>query len=117
VRASCGSLLIVAAAVLFHASVATGQQSELHWYKGNTHTHTINSDGDSAPDVVARWYREHDYQFLFITDHEYLTDPASLNALFGAKERFLLLPGQEITQWSEDPKRSSAHINALSLMR
>ena len=22
------------------------------WYKGNTHSHTINSDGDSAPDAV-----------------------------------------------------------------
>jgi hypothetical protein len=63
--------------------------------------------------VVARWYREHGYQFLFITDHEYLTDPGPLNALLGAKERFLMLPGQEITQWDEDPNRSSAHVNAL----
>src|SRR5512134_2062007 len=31
----------------------------LKWYKGNTHTHTLNSDGDSSPDEVARWYREH----------------------------------------------------------
>jgi hypothetical protein len=86
---------------------------QLHWYRGNTHTHTINSDGDSSPDTVARWYKEHDYQFLFITDHEYLTDPVPLNALLGAYERFLLLPGQEITQWGKDPKRSSAHVNAL----
>lgn len=89
------------------------EPTQTHWYRGNTHAHTINSDGDSAPDVVARWYREHGYQFLFITDHEYLTDPGPLNALLGAKDRFLLLPGQEITQWGEDPKRSSAHVNAL----
>ena len=25
------------------------------WLKGNTHTHTTNSDGDTAPDEVARW--------------------------------------------------------------
>jgi hypothetical protein len=86
---------------------------ELHWYRGNTHTHTINSDGDSAPDTVVRWYREHGYQFLFLTDHEFVTDPAPLNALLGAKERFLVLPGQEITQWGEDPGRSSAHVNSL----
>ena len=108
-----GSLSVTVAIWLSLMSVVAAQQPELHWYKGNTHTHTINSDGDSAPDVVARWYREHGYQFLFITDHEYLTDPAPLNALFGAKERFLLLPGQEITQWGQDPKRSSAHLNAL----
>src|ERR1700733_70203 len=86
---------------------------ELHWYRGNSHTHTLNSDGDSSPDTVVRWYREHGYQFLFITDHEYVTDPAPLNALFGASERFLVLPGQEITQWGADPMRSSAHINSL----
>jgi hypothetical protein len=92
---------------------AVGAQPALHWYKGNTHAHTINSDGDASPDVVARWYKEHDYQFLFITDHEYVTDAAALNAIFGATERFLLLPGQEVTQWGDDPKRSAAHINAL----
>jgi len=83
------------------------------WYRGNTHTHTISSDGDSAPDTVVRWYREHGYQFLFITDHEFITDPAPLNALFGAAGRFLVLSGQEVTQWGADPKRSSAHVNAL----
>jgi hypothetical protein len=102
----------VVATIMLLVFAANASVSE-EWFKGNTHTHTINSDGDSAPDVVARWYREHGYQFLFITDHEYLTDPTPLNALLGAKERFLLLPGQEITQWGEDPKRSSAHVNAL----
>lgn len=97
--------------VSFAQMCAVAQKAR--WFKGNTHTHTINSDGDSTPDVVARWYREHGYQFLFITDHEYLTDPAPLNALFGATDRFLLLPGQEVTQWDEDPKRSSAHVNGL----
>lgn len=99
--------------ILLAAFATPAFAQELHWYRGNTHAHTINSDGDSAPDVVARWYRENGYQFLFITDHEYLTDPAPLNALLGADERFLLLPGQEITQWGKDPARSSAHINAL----
>ena len=87
--------------------------AELHWYRGNTHTHTINSDGDTSPDAVARWYKEHDYQFLFITDHEYVTDPTPLNAILGAAERFLLLPGQEVTQWGADPARSAAHVNSL----
>ena len=34
------------------------------WYKGNTHSHTVNSDGDSSPDAVARWYMEHHYNFV-----------------------------------------------------
>jgi hypothetical protein len=104
--------LLLAAVHLSGVAVAD-RQGPLHWYRGNTHTHTINSDGDASPDTVARWYKEHDYQFLFITDHEYITDPAPLNALFGATERFLVLPGQEITQWGADPSRSSAHVNSL----
>src|ERR1700722_6917767 len=98
---------------LFFVQWHGARAAELHWYRGNTHTHTINSDGDSSPDTVVRWYREHDYQFLFITDHEYITDPAPLNALLGASERFLVLPGQEVTQWGADPARSAAHINNL----
>ncbi len=114
VRKAFGS--VVLAALLVMMAGAAGAQTappETHWYRGNTHTHTVNSDGDSAPDTVARWYKEHDYQFLFITDHEYLTDPGPLNAILGASERFLLLPGQEITQWGADPKRSAAHVNGL----
>jgi len=100
--------------LLILEAITPASSQTLHWYRGNTHTHTINSDGDSSPDTVARWYKEHGYQFLFITDHEYVTDIAPLNALLGANERFLVLCGQEITQWSDDPRRSSARISALA---
>src|SRR5687767_7698551 len=52
----------------------------LQWYKGNTHTHTLNSDGDSTPDEVVRWYREHRYHFLVLTDHNFVTSVDGLNA-------------------------------------
>lgn len=42
---------------------------EPRWWKGNTHTHTWWSDGDSPPELVAAWYREHDYDFLVLSDH------------------------------------------------
>src|SRR5262245_32237437 len=90
----------IAGALLFVSMAVQAQNpppTKLNWYRGNTHTHTLNSDGDATPDAVVRWFREHDYQFLFITDHEYITDVGPLNALFGAAERFLVLPGQEIT--------------------
>ena len=48
------------------------------WYKGNTHTHTLNSDGDSTPDDVVRWYREHGYQFLVPVSYTHLTLPTIL---------------------------------------
>ena len=62
---------LVASAIF--GPVATGQQTAdgepLKWFKGNTHTHSLNSDGDSTPDEVVQWYREQRYHFLFFTDH------------------------------------------------
>lgn len=102
-----GEVLFVAPRmVAAQASAASAPR----WYKGNTHTHTLNSDGENTPDEVVRWYREHDYQFLVITDHEYLTDPAPLNALFGRDGRFLLIPGQEVTGRAEG---KPVHVNQI----
>ncbi len=41
------------------------------WYKGNLHTHTsgVGSDGPASPENVVRWYTDHGYDFLAITDH------------------------------------------------
>jgi hypothetical protein len=84
------------------------------WYKGNTHTHTLNSDGDSTPDDVVRWYREHGYQFLVLTDHNFLTSIDGLNALHGADERFLVVKGEEVTS----PLGEKAlHVNGLDVSR
>lgn len=104
-------------------AVCTGVVSAqaTHWFRGNTHTHSLNSDGDSPPDSVARWYRDHGYSFLFITDHETLTDPAPLNAKFGKPGSFLLIPGQEVTQRVTDSAHADgkrqAHMNGLGLTR
>ena len=90
------------------------RQASTRWYKGNTHTHTLNSDGDSSPDEVARWYREHGYQFLFLTDHNFLTSVDGLNALMGADERFLIIRGEEVTdRFGGKP----LHINGLDVKR
>jgi hypothetical protein len=82
------------------------------WYKGNTHTHTVNSDGDSTPDQVVRWYREHGYQFLVLTDHNFLTSVAGLNALHGADDKFLVIRGEEVTDRFGD---KPLHINGLDV--
>lgn len=43
------------------------------WWKGNLHTHTLWSDGDDFPEMVAEWYRTRDYHFLALTDHNVLS--------------------------------------------
>jgi hypothetical protein len=82
------------------------------WYKGNTHTHTLNSDGDSTPDDVAKWYREHGYRFLVLSDHNVITNVDGLNAVHGASEQFLLIRGEEVTDRFGD---KPIHINGLDV--
>lgn len=49
--------------------VAGAVEAEPRWWKGNTHTHSWWSDGDSPPELIAKWYKEHDYNFLVLSDH------------------------------------------------
>lgn len=88
--------------------------ANLKWFKGNTHTHTLNSDGDSTPDEVVRWYRDHKYSFLVLTDHNYLTSVDGLNALHGADDKFLVIKGEEV---SSGFAGKPLHINALDPAR
>ena len=106
--------LFVAAVLAWIAGTSQlpSQGPEFHWYKGNLHSHTINSDRDSAPDAVARWYKERRYRFLALTDHNYFTDPQGLDAFLGARERFLLITGEEVTAKYDDVP---IHVNAFRL--
>src|ERR1051325_7432288 len=97
-----------------HIENARGHAPRLRWYKGNTHTHTLNSDGDSSPDDVTKWYRSHGYQFLVLTDHNVLTSVDALNALHGLDEKFLVIRGEEITDRFGD---KPIHVNGLAPAR
>ncbi len=91
------------------------------WYRGNTHVHTRESDGNRAPEEVARWYRDHGYHFLVVTDHERITDPAPLNAQLARPGAFLVIAGQEITQQVADASHPQgvrqAHVTAIAASR
>jgi hypothetical protein len=96
---------------IFSRPHATSMQGK-RWYKGNTHTHTVNSDGDSTPDEVVRWYREHGYNFLVLSDHNYLTEVDGLNAVFGALGKFIVIRGEEVSdKFQEKP----IHLNGLNI--
>jgi hypothetical protein len=94
--------------------LAIAQPTTAKWYKGNTHTHTLNSDGDSTPDAVVKWYKDNRYNFVFITDHEFITPIEALNREFGSPGEFAVFAGQEVTD-SVDKK--PVHINGLGLNR
>ncbi len=80
------------------------------WFKGNLHTHTLRSDGDSTPGRVVSWYRNHGYDFVAMTDHDRLAPVSWLNAQYGADGGFLVLQGEEVT---DDVAGRPVHLNAI----
>ena len=54
-------------------SYSSRESEDLRWFKGNTHTHTLWSDGDDLPESVADWYKRHGYHFLVLSDHNILS--------------------------------------------
>ena len=114
-RGSVIAAAVISAALGIAVALGTDVRSQgARWYKGNTHTHTLNSDGDSTPDEVVRWYRSHGYHFLVLTDHNFLTSVDGLNALHGASDKFLVIRGEEVTDKFGD---MSLHINGLDVAR
>jgi hypothetical protein len=80
-----------------------------NWYKGNLHTHSINSDGDSPPYDVMAWYKRNGYQFLAITDHNTFTDPAAFDTNPG--DNFVLIGAEEVTN------DKTVHVNAIGISK
>jgi hypothetical protein len=104
-------LLILTGLQVALAVAALGNEPRMRWYKGNTHTHTMLSDGDSSRERVTRWYRTNGYHFVVLTDHDTFVPVAALNAQFGRRGAFIVLPGEEVTsQWAG----KSVHVNALN---
>ena len=128
------------------------------WYRGNTHTHTLWSDGDAPPDHVVKWYADNGYQFLVLSDHNVMQQgerwfpvaedgrltPQQLDTLvtefgtdsvetreeggltelrlrtleelqerFDQPGRFMLIPGEEVT---DRFRLAEVHINALNVV-
>jgi len=66
--------------LLGHARLISAQEPDAvparpqpRWWKGNLHTHTLWSDGDDFPEMIAEWYRTRGYNFLGLTDHNVLS--------------------------------------------
>ena len=89
------------------------------WYRGNTHCHTLNSDGNASPADVVQWYKQHGYDFVVISDHERVTQAGPLNKQFAEPGKFLVLQGEEVTQKVADSlvpdRRLQAHVGAIGI--
>ena len=60
--------LILALTLCSHHCFADEQ-----WFKGNTHTHSLWSDGNDFPEMIADWYKQRGYHFLVLSDHNTLS--------------------------------------------
>ena len=71
------------------------QPAPPQYFKGNLHTHAQQRRRFDA----GRCSRvsEHNYNFVTLTDHNYLTSVDGLNALHGADDKFLVMKGEEVT--------------------
>ena len=71
---ACLSPLTRAAALALTLSILElgAQEPSGQWFKGNTHTHSLWSDGNDFPEMICSWYRDQGYHFLVLSDHNTL---------------------------------------------
>ena len=81
-----------------------------NWYKGNLHTHTslLGSTGPESPDNVVRWYAQHGYDWLSITDHNVLTEYET--------DELVMVRGQEVGKHMPSGN-GPIHVNGFGITR
>lgn len=73
---SRAALLLVVVLAVGCQPVDPGRSDDLpvsKWWKGNLHTHSLWSDGNDFPDMIADWYASRGYHFLALSDHNILS--------------------------------------------
>ena len=119
-------LILVAILTLWLALAASPvAPAESRWWRGNTHTHSLWSDGDAAPEVISDRYKELGYNFLVLSDHNILQEgerwfPVSENGsarlkpaeLESMRERF----GDEV-EVRGDPGKRELRLTTLAELK
>ena len=78
-------------------------EPQARWWKGNLHTHSLWSDGDQYPELIADWYKNNGYHFLALSDHNTLSvgqrwiDPVKSKGGTNALEKYQ----QRLGSWVE----------------
>ncbi len=75
-------------AILLFAVTAFGQDYDTRtWFKGNTHTHSLWSDGNDFPEMIIDWYKNAGYDFIALSDHNILQQGEHWMSLAAIKKR------------------------------
>jgi hypothetical protein len=97
----------------------------LRWFKGNLHTHSLWSDGNDFPEMIADWYRGHGYQFLALSDHNVLSegvkwidaDAAAKRGAIGGLERYRTRFGDDWVETREEGGKLQVRLKPLNEFR
>lgn len=113
-------LLAVSLGVASSADETIPANPKPQWFKGNLHTHTLWSDGNDFPDMVAEWYRSHGYNFLALSDHNVLSEGQrwlNVARLKNSKaiERYLARFGPDWVEMRGEPGTKSHQVRLKPL--
>jgi hypothetical protein len=131
IRTLAGGLLALA---LLTAAVSLSQgpadevippNPPVRWFKGNLHTHTLWSDGNDFPEMVADWYRRQGYNFLALSDHNILSegqhwiDPeqATKRGAIGALDRYRARFGDDWVETRQAGGKTEVRLKPLGEFR
>lgn len=67
-------LLAILALYIPTVTAAATDSAAPRWFKGNLHTHSLWSDGNDYPEMIADRYKAAGYHFLAISDHNVLAE-------------------------------------------
>ena len=114
-RSSFAVLLLCV--VSFAQESTAGIDPPFQYWKGNIHTHSLWSDGNDFPEMIAEWYVKHGYNFLAFSDHNILSRGQKwvsrrliTNRIgMGAYEKYLKRFGDAWVEQRGDPNDDKKH--------
>jgi hypothetical protein len=113
----------VVAGCLAAALVDAQLANQPRWWKGNLHTHSLWSDGDDYPEMIADWYKSRGYHFLALSDHNILSqgqrwiDAEKSRGGLQALEKYGRRYGPEWVEERDDDGRRMVRLKPLSEFR
>jgi hypothetical protein len=100
--------------------LATDAAPQVPWLRGSTHVHAkASGDSSEEPADVVRWYEDHGYDFIVLTDHNRVTPVDDI-----PRRSLIVIPGVELTHNSNDctdppppadEPKCRIHVNAIGV--
>ena len=86
-RHTCLLIAIVLGLAAYAPAQVLRNSDTERWYKGQTHMHTLWSDGDAAPEFAMKQYKDYGFDFVVITDHNVIPNIEKWFPVNDAKKR------------------------------